>query len=59
MVAGPDATPAEVPLEHLEHEICQLSAHLSAAMCRGWSWLPSSTGEKAGATRERSPAPTG
>ncbi|MGI8808568.1 MAG: DUF222 domain-containing protein, partial [Acidimicrobiales bacterium] len=36
MVAGPDATPAEVPLEHLEHEICQLSAHLSAAMCR---WL--------------------
>ena len=26
----------EVPLEHLEHEICRLSAHLSAAMCR---WL--------------------
>lgn len=25
-----------VPLEHLEHEICQLSAHLAAAMCR---WL--------------------
>ncbi|HEX2699941.1 MAG TPA: DUF222 domain-containing protein [Acidimicrobiales bacterium] len=29
-------TAGEVPLEHLEHEICQLSAHLSAAMCR---WL--------------------
>lgn len=26
----------EVPLEHLEHEICELSAHLSAAMCK---WL--------------------
>jgi len=26
----------ELPLEHLEHEICQLSAHLAAAMCR---WL--------------------
>lgn len=28
----------EVPLEHIEHEICQLSAHLSAAMCR-WPLL--------------------
>jgi len=26
----------ELPLERLEHEICQLSAHLAAAMCR---WL--------------------
>lgn len=31
-----EAIGAEVPLEHLEHEICQLSAHLSAAVCR---WL--------------------
>ncbi len=26
----------DLPLEHLEHEICQLSAHLAASMCR---WL--------------------
>lgn len=41
MVASIDAaaievTEPEVPLEHLEHEICELSAHLSAAMCK---WL--------------------
>ena len=36
MDASTEATGSEVPLEHLEHEICQLSAHLAAAMCR---WL--------------------
>ena len=38
MKTSPVAINDEVPLEHLEHEICQLSAHLAAAMCR-WSEL--------------------
>ncbi|MGI8686914.1 MAG: hypothetical protein ACR2MO_17795 [Acidimicrobiales bacterium] len=36
MDASADAAVDEVPLGHLEHEICQLSTHLSAAICR---WL--------------------
>ncbi len=36
MDTATEAIAPEVPLEHLEHEICRLSAHLSAAMCR---WL--------------------
>lgn len=36
MQTSPVPTTDEIPLEHLEHEICQLSAHSAAAMCR---WL--------------------
>lgn len=36
MDAPTDATERQAPLEHLEHEICALSAHPSAALCR---WL--------------------
>ncbi len=32
----PEPVVHELPLEHLEHEICQLAAHLAASMCR---WL--------------------